>query len=446
MIKFLLCIDTTTTSPTSSTTTIVSTVISAVWSFDNVTTELYGIYNGAIVNGAGYSNATSQTFPYFGTGQALFLQNGLNQSFTVASPFLPLNSTSFTIEAWIYPTSLTSDRGIFGQCQCSTCVNQCLYFISRSSRLYVGFTLNDLSGSTTLGTNTWYHVTFVYNYQTQQQILYVNGVQDAIKSNAAPYQGRNGSIQIGATQVFGATNFFSGFIDNLWVTTRAKSADEVLRDASVIVYFPFDLLNATADNGPNRLTTNSSNTVSVIGRVNQAMRFSGTSTFVQVYGLFQVPTGMTTNRPFSISLWINPSSIVGSTFIQLISFSPPPCANLMGISSGGASTGQIYVLSAYNGPSAITGPFATANVWSHISLTYGPVNGYTLYYNGNYFGATGNVVYTTGGILTTLFVGYYTSCTYASGVVNAAFQGSIDEVYVHNRELTQADVTALANP
>jgi hypothetical protein len=63
----------------------------------------------------------------------------------------------------------------------------------------MGFTLNDLSGSQTLTAFNWYHIAFVYNYQTQQQILYLNGVQDTIKSNAQPYQGTNGSIQIGST-------------------------------------------------------------------------------------------------------------------------------------------------------------------------------------------------------------------------------------------------------
>lgn len=93
------------------------------------------------------------------------------------------------------------------------------------------------------------------------------------------------------------------------------------------------------------------------------------------------------NRPFSISLWINPSSVLGSNFIQLI------------------------------------------------SLTYSSVNGYTLYFNGHYFGATGNVVHIAEGTLTTLFVAFFTSCNLGNGAVNAAFQGSMNEVYVHNREL-----------
>jgi hypothetical protein len=49
-----------------------------------------------------------------------------------------------------------------------------------------------------------------------------------------------------------------------------------------------------------------------------------------------------------------------------------------------------------------------------------------------------------GGAFAYLYIGYSgTNC--GSGGQNVAYQGSIDEVYIHNRELTQADVTGLAN-
>ena len=79
-------------------------------------------------------------------------------------------------------------------------------------------------------------------------------------------------------------------------------------------------------------------------------------------------------------------------------------------------------------------------------MAYGPLNGYSLYLNGRLFGATGNVTYQSGGALTTLFIGYYSTCSWASGFVNSVLQGSIYEVYVFNRELTQTDVSGLANP
>jgi hypothetical protein len=118
---------------------------------------------------------------------------------------------------------------------------------------------------------------------------------------------------------------------------------------------------------------------------------------------------------------------------------------MLGIYSPGGSIGQLFVMSSNGWPSLITGPFVTQNAWSHVSVTYGPIDGYTLYYNGNYFGTTGNISYPiTTATFAYLFIGFSLTCNAAS--VNSAYQGSIDELYVHSRELTQADVTALANP
>ena len=359
-----------------------------------------------------------------------------------------LSYTSFTIEAWIYYTISTSDRGIFGQCQCSTCTNQCLYLILRSNHLYIGFTLNDLSGSVTLSLSTWYHIAFVYNYQTKQQILYINGVQDSIRSSVQPYQGQSGNITIGSTQVYLTTNFFNGYIDNVIITTRAKSANEILGDASLMAYYSFDLPYQNFDNGPSGLNATSLNTGIVTGRINQAMRFTGTTTsYFQAYGFSNMPYGVLQNKPFSISMWLNPSPIATATIVQAISsFASFYCVNLLSIYSYTGSTGQIQVLTPFNGPSILTGPFITQNTWTHVSLTYSYTNGYTLYINGILFGSTGGPV--SYSYVTTyfayLYISYYYSCS--NSYINTPYQGSIDEVYIHNRELTQSDVTTLANP
>ncbi len=384
--------------------------------------------------------------PYVGYGRAILFTAASFQSVVVPT-FFNLSFTSFTIEAWIYPTiTITGDRGIFGQCQCSTCANQCLYLILRSARLYISFTSNDLWGSTTLVLNTWYHIAFVYNYQTQQQILYVNGVQDAIKSNAAAYQGTNGSVQIGSTQVYSTTNYFNGYIDNLNVTTLAKSATDILRDGSLVAYYSFDLPNPNFDSGPNRLNGTPASTVPVPGRVNQAIRIISLAYFL-VYGLYNVPYGVSNTRSFSISMWIYPTTGGSSTFVQFFptAVSNNPCTNFLGIYSPTGLGGQIFLQSLNNGPSLMTGPYVTQNTWTHVSVTFSSTNGYTLYINGTAFGATGATAYATSLSFAYLFIGYIgINCNIASQ--NVAYTGSIDELYIHSRELTQADVTGLANP
>ena len=374
------------------------------------------------------------------------MSSAANQSFVISTPFLNLAYTGFTIEAWIYSaTTYSNDRGIFGQCQCSICANQCLYFLVRNGYLYASFTSNDLAGSTTLSSGIWFHVAFVYNYQTQQQILYLNGVQDAIKSNAQPYQGTNGSIQIGATQVFLTTNYFNGYIDNVKVVTRAKSASEILQDASLIAYYSFDLPSVTLDNGPNGLNGTLINAAVVTGRVNEAIRFTGASSYFQAYGFYQVPYGVLLNRPFSISLWINPWLNTPCTFLQLSRLqSSGSCFSFLGIwSSVSNSPGQITA----QGYSTVTmfDPYVMINTWTHISWTYSQSNGFSLYVNGILFGVTGSTTYSGSSYIVWLQVGNNFVCS--SGYLpSTAYQGSIDEIYVHSRELTASDVYALANP
>ena len=280
-----------------------------MWSFDGTVTDSNGTYNGQLVNGATYTASGSTNLPYFGNGRALSLTSSSSQYFLVSTPFLNLAYTSFTIEAWIYALSITGDNGIFTQCQCPTCQDQCFTFLIRGGHLAASFTYNGVTETyANITTSTWYHVAFVYSYETSYQTLYLNGYQDTNKSHAEPYQGTNGSILIGASRGYVSMSYFNGYIDNVKVATRAKSATEILNAATLIAHYPFDTPSPNNDNGPNGINGNSSNTGSTTGRVNQAMRFTGSTSFFQAYGFYQMGLGVVSNYPFSISMWINPSS------------------------------------------------------------------------------------------------------------------------------------------
>ncbi|CAF4780760.1 unnamed protein product, partial [Rotaria sp. Silwood2] len=257
------------------------------WSFDGITTDLYNVYNGILRNNSSYTLILSNQ-PSIGQGRGLSLLSLLNQYFLVSTPFLNLNSISFTIELWIYPIiNNTEDYGIFSQCRCSTCTNQCFYLIIRSFHLFVSFKNNDLISNIILISNTWYHIAFIYNYNTEEQILYINGIQDNIKLNANSYQITNGIIEIGASKIGLIKNSFNGYIDNS--------------------HCSFDLQYPNNDDGPNGLNGTLFNTELVDGHVNQAINFSGQSSYFQAYGFYQIGYGVIQSKPFSVSLWINPS-------------------------------------------------------------------------------------------------------------------------------------------
>ena len=260
-------------------------------------------------------------------------------------------------------------------------------------------------------------------------------------------QRTNATINIGSTQLLLTKNYFSGYIDNLRIVTRAKSASEILSDASLIAYYSFDLPSPNYDSGPNGLHGSSVNTASVTGRVNQAMRFIGSSSYFQAYGFYQLGFGVYANRPYSIALWINPASTTSCAFLQQSTTATGgSCMNMLGLwtSTGSASQAAQIVAQGYAWPT-IYGPFITINTWIHISWTFSLANGYALYVNGNYYGTTGSSSSSNSGYITWLQLGYSFSCS-SQYITNAAYQGSIDEVYLYNRELSATEVRTLANP
>ncbi|CAF0829137.1 unnamed protein product [Rotaria sp. Silwood1] len=417
--------------------TIAPTVITAYWSFDNDANDLYATYNGTLVNGATFSNST-----YFDYGYNLALNNSLNQSVTITSPFFNLSYTSFTVEAWIYGYTLTGDQPIFSQCQCNSCQDQCLYLIIRSHKMYMGFMLDDVIGSTSLSTNTWYHVAYVYDYSSQTQSIYLQGVLDGTQTSAGPYQGQNGSIFIGSSVL--SSNSFYGYIDNLKLTTRAKSSSEILTDASLVTYFSFDGSTLTQDMGPNQLNGTISNAAAVSGKVGQGLAFSGsTSSYFQASGFYQLGQS---NKPFSFSMWIYPYSITGGVLIQktiLQSASGGWCYTLMGITS----FGQIVMIIYDSFVPTIVGPFLTVRTWTHLGYTYSTTNGLRMYINGQLSGTTGPVSWSSSSRIDWLSIGCYVPSYCGPGVISAVpYLGAIDEFYVYRRELSASEILALANP
>ncbi|CAF2903992.1 unnamed protein product [Rotaria sp. Silwood2] len=416
------------------TSTIAPTIITAYWSFDNVASDLYGTYNGTLVNGATFSNTT-----YFDYGYNLALNDSFNQSVTITYPFFNLSYTSFTFEAWIYGYTLTGDQPLFSQCQCNSCQDQCLYLIIRNHKMYMSFLLDDVIGSTSLSINTWYHVAFVYDYSSGTQSIYLQGILDGTKTSAGPYQGQNGSIFIGSSVL--SSNSFYGYIDNMKLTTRTKSASEILTDASLVVYFSFDGSTLTQDMGPNQLNGTISNAAAVSGKVGQGLAFSGLSSYLQIYGFYQLGRS---SQSFSFALWIYPYSVTGGTLIHKSTAqytSGTWCQDMMGLTYAG----QIAFYTN-GGGRQITGPFISINQWTHIVYTYSNTDGQIMYINGIQYAATGSMSFSSSGVIDWLTIGHNIVGCSPSPIYGVPFFGIIDEFYVFRRELSATDVYTLANP
>jgi|GEM_PF-729684 len=131
-----------------------------------------------------------------------------------------LNSTSsFTKEAWIYPTSGNTYQHLF-----SSVYNRLWMY---NGYLYAGDNNNQwlISTPSQIPTNTWTHVACTYDYGASLLKIYVNGVlQGSVTSNYST----SGSAYQYLGSYEGGSDFFGGRMDNVRLWSFAKSDAQML--------------------------------------------------------------------------------------------------------------------------------------------------------------------------------------------------------------------------
>ncbi|CAF3374954.1 unnamed protein product [Rotaria sp. Silwood2] len=203
-------------------------MINILWPFDLNTNDFYNTYNGIPTNNPSYVPSPVST-------TAIHFQSSSQQSVEITQPPLKLTHTSFPVECWIHPISLsTYDNAIFAQCQNSSPQN-CFHLGIRNATLFMNYYKETLKGISVLKANNWYHVAFVFDALTLQLTVYLNGKQDATKKVYTPYQGTNDIITIGTSKISRIHHtHFNGYMDQLSVVSKAKSAEDILLDATTI--------------------------------------------------------------------------------------------------------------------------------------------------------------------------------------------------------------------
>ena len=267
----------------------------AFYSFDGNSNDATGVYS------AGGIGSPTYTTGY--VGSAIYFNATLAQR--LSAPAMRLDSRSFTIEFWFYLVNAASNNyAFFGQLSVYSALQQTLFVAVAGGRLWLGFFGDDVHSSRVLSDYTWYHGAFIYDISVQQQLIYIDGLlSNASALGVGAYLGTSGPVTIGGADIYGSLGipYLSGGMDHLTVSTRAKSACEILNDATLVAYFPFD--GSFTDAGPNFLTVTSSGASFSTGFVNQGLSLSGVSSYVQISGL----TGLgRSNYAFSIAFWVYP--------------------------------------------------------------------------------------------------------------------------------------------
>ncbi len=111
--------------------------------------------------------------------------------------------SSFTIEAWLYPIGFpnTLDHSIIGLCPVAAAQN-CLFLTIRKTSggryFYFGFySSNDLTGTIFVKNLQWVHVAFVFDQNTLEQSIYVDGYLDNRSTALTSLLASTGTFEIG---------------------------------------------------------------------------------------------------------------------------------------------------------------------------------------------------------------------------------------------------------
>jgi hypothetical protein len=151
-------------------------MVTALYPFDGNSEDLTG-YAPGIPFGSTYP--VYSTTNYVGSYSLVLTPTSFQY---IQIPYVNLTK-SFTIEAWVYPTSAAvADYGIFGQCDSNF---KCLSISLRNSRFTLAFDSMNINNYTLVGAsvitlNIWTHLAIVYDAVLYQQQIYVNGHIDAI--------------------------------------------------------------------------------------------------------------------------------------------------------------------------------------------------------------------------------------------------------------------------
>ena len=162
-------------------------------------TDLSGNGNHGTLSGATltvYSSDNGGCFVFNGSTSNVNLNKNATE--------IGIYDNSYTADAWVYPTDLSGDRGMFGDEVSAN--RQGLHLIFRNGSIHQGHYGSDANiGSVT--TNSWWHIVFTFDKATGATKMYKNGVDQGNSGTIGSYIGTS-NIHLG--QAYGNSGYFQG--------------------------------------------------------------------------------------------------------------------------------------------------------------------------------------------------------------------------------------------
>jgi hypothetical protein len=193
-----------------------------IWHFDEgsgfVVKDLSGNENVGIINGATWVDGKF--------GKALKF-DGIDDY--VQLPYINIfNQKPFTVMGWVWQNTIRTNQPFFSVGDNVT-KDRYLHLLIRDGHPHFGFFEDDLTSSTLLTTNTWYHLAFVWEgLPTNKQIIYINGKKDSEGIT-------NGTLVINSGNSTGngiwigrfINSYYDGIIDEVYIYDKPLKEEEI---------------------------------------------------------------------------------------------------------------------------------------------------------------------------------------------------------------------------
>jgi hypothetical protein len=150
------------------------------------------------------AGATQPVYSSDNGGSFVFNGSTSNVNLNKNASAIGIYDNSYTADAWVYPTDLSGDRGMFGDEVSAN--RQGLHLIFRGGTIHQGHYGSDANiGSVT--TNSWWHIVFTFDKATGATKIYKNGVDQGNSGTIGSYIGTS-NIHLG--QAYGNSGYFQG--------------------------------------------------------------------------------------------------------------------------------------------------------------------------------------------------------------------------------------------
>ena len=181
--------------------------------------------NGTLTNGPTFDSGNGGSIVFDGTNDYVSETSGLSDSFLQGD---------WTISFWVnFDVISTNNTGRILLQHGSNSTRRGLHLEQRNSSVMFGLYSDDLSGSQTLSTGTWYNITFTLNSTTRLQQIFIDGSLDNSRTANGAYVGTGSNTRIGG-RALSFSSYLDGKISNVVAYNRVLSAQEISQNYNIL--------------------------------------------------------------------------------------------------------------------------------------------------------------------------------------------------------------------